>query len=523
MPVASAVGYVRSKNGQASARVIARLTTLGVTVAIGMLVLGSVVLLDARKDAWRQAQRASTNLVVALERDIARNLATYDLSLQGTMEVLRLPGSENANSELRRMALFDRASNAEYLGSVTIFGADGAIIASSTSSRTPTMDLADRDYFRIHREKADAGLFVSTPYRSRMRGGEPTMAISRRMSNADGGFGGVVVGALRLAYFGDLFAKLDLGSGGAVSLIRTDGLLMARYPVREGDVGRSLAGAETFRRFTEAPSGQFSAKASLDGVERLYTFRHVTGMPLIINVAMSVDDIYAAWWRKAWVIGSVLSLLCLATIALCLMFRREIVRRLEAEVALTQAAEQLSAMASTDALTGLANRRKFDTDLSREWLRAIRNKSPISLLMLDADCFKAYNDAYGHQGGDDVLRSIGAAIRRTVRRPTDVGGRYGGEEFVVLLPETELEGALGVAELIRRSVEGLALPHAGGPAGWVTVSIGATTAYPRPGDEQSRLVEEADAALYVAKRSGRNQVSPVRMVYTPVVLKLTAA
>lgn len=500
-----------------------RLTTFGIGVALGMLALGAIVLLDARRDAWVAAERAAANLVVALERDIARNLTTYDLSLQGVIEVLRHPGSEEADAELRRMALFDRAANAEYLGSILVVGPDGAILAASTSTSAPALDLADRDYFRIHRERPDAGLYVSRPYRSRLRNGDASIAISRRISDADGRFGGIVMGALRLAYFGDLFAKLDLGPGGTVTLFRIDGPLIARYPTREADVGRDVSGSETFTRLANAPSGQFTGISRLDGVERLFTFRRVASLPLVISVAASVDDIYAAWWRKALVIGSVLSLLCLATIALCLLFRREILCRLEAEGALTRAADQLAELATTDALTGLANRRKFDADLEREWLRAIRNQSPVSLLMLDADCFKAYNDHYGHQGGDEVLRSIGAAIRRRMRRPADTGARYGGEEFVVLLPEVGIDGALVVAELLRETVEGFALPHIGSPTGCVTVSIGVATAYPQAGEGQGRLVEEADVSLYDAKRGGRNRVCATKAGPVPSALHLVTA
>jgi diguanylate cyclase (GGDEF)-like protein len=235
---------------------------------------------------------------------------------------------------------------------------------------------------------------------------------------------------------------------------------------------------------------------------------------------MSVDDIYAAWWSRALVIGPVLVLLCAATMALCVLFRREMLRRIVAEHALTEAADKLLLMASTDSLTGLANRRTFDADLQREWRLAIRTQTPIALLMLDADNFKLFNDRYGHPDGDSVLQRIASCIRSQLRRPADRGVRYGGEEFVALLPDTELRGAVTIAESIRAAIAALAIAHEDAPGGRVTVSIGVASCYPVAGTAPASLVQAADAALYEAKHAGRNHVRiagslPAEAVWTP--------
>ncbi len=476
------------------------------SVAVGVLGLGALVLLDARADAWHQAEQASSNLTRALEGDIARNIHTYDLSLQGAVAALSQPGLDQATPEVRHMALFDRAGTAEYLGSVAVLDAEGTVVANSTSIVPERLNFADREYFRIHLEQPDAGLFISRPYRSRLRKGEPSIAVSRRLPGEGGRFGGVVAGALRLAYFQDLFSKLDLGLQGSVTLLRTDGTVIARHPFRDTDVGRDISNADTFRRVVAAPSGQFIGTAALDGVERLFTFRRVGDLPLILSVGVSTAEVYAAWWNKVRHLGSILLVLCGATVTLCLLFKRELLRRIEAERALTAAAERLSVMAATDGLTGLANRRQFDTTLNQEWRRASRNRTPISLLLLDADFFKAYNDRYGHQRGDEVLRGVAACIRTALLRPVDIGARYGGEEFAVLLPDTDAAGASTIAERIRCAVTDLEIPHAASPTEWATVSIGVSTAHPRHGQQAGLLVEEADRALYEAKRSGRNRV-----------------
>jgi diguanylate cyclase (GGDEF)-like protein/PAS domain S-box-containing protein len=173
--------------------------------------------------------------------------------------------------------------------------------------------------------------------------------------------------------------------------------------------------------------------------------------------------------------------------------------------------EKLRALSLTDGLTGLANRRAFDENFKREWLRTRRDGLPISLLLLDLDRFKAFNDRYGHQVGDDCLRAVAAAVRGSVR-VTDLAARYGGEEITVILPSTDSAGAVEAADKVRRAIEALWLPHKenvqGG--GWVTASIGAATALPRYGGtitSPESLLLAADNALYKAKRGGRNRVA----------------
>lgn len=483
------------------------LTALSMCVALGMLALGAAVLLDARNDAWRMAEQASDNLAMALARNIGRNVELYDLSLQGVTDALQQPGLDQVSPTIRHMTLFDRAASAEFLGSILVLDPAGSVIADSTSAVPHQLNLADRDYFQVHREQPDLGLFISRPYRSRLRGGDASISISRRLQGADGQFEGVVAGAMRLAYFQDLFAKLDLGARGAVSLFRTDGRMIARFPSGAENLGRDLSGTDTFRRFAAASSGHFTGTAAIDGVERLYSFRRIGGLPMIVSVGLATDEIFAAWRQKALAIGSVLVLLCGATLVLCALLRGELLRRVAAERELVETAEELMIVATTDGLTGLNNRRAFEQKLSQEWRRAARNELPVALLMLDADCFKAYNDHYGHQDGDLVLQSIASCIQQNIRRPADLGARYGGEEFSAILPETDLEGAHFIAERIRTAVSALAIPHANSPIGHVSVSIGVAVAYPHAGQSEGVLLRSADAALYDAKGSGRNRVS----------------
>jgi len=179
----------------------------------------------------------------------------------------------------------------------------------------------------------------------------------------------------------------------------------------------------------------------------------------------------------------------------------------EANRQLQEANLALDQLSRHDDLTGLANRRDLDETLAVEHRRALRAGEPLSLLLVDIDCFKAYNDTYGHQRGDAVLRAIAGALRAGAQRASDLVARYGGEEFVVLLPGLGRDAALERAESLRASAEKLRLSHQRSAAGpWVTVSIGTATMVPEPGDSPARLIAEADRALYAAKAAGRNRV-----------------
>jgi diguanylate cyclase (GGDEF)-like protein len=181
--------------------------------------------------------------------------------------------------------------------------------------------------------------------------------------------------------------------------------------------------------------------------------------------------------------------------------------RVKTHVQLKKQMSLLENMAFLDGLTGIANRRQFDQELEKEWRRMMRQNTPISLLLMDIDYFKKFNDHYGHAVGDDCLRHVAQTIAKVIKRPGDLVARYGGEEFAVILPNTNEPGAYAVAEAMRFAVDHLKLPHAASiGTDHVTISLGLTSEIPdRQGNLQD-LVNRADEALYRAKSSGRNQV-----------------
>jgi two-component system, chemotaxis family, response regulator WspR len=179
----------------------------------------------------------------------------------------------------------------------------------------------------------------------------------------------------------------------------------------------------------------------------------------------------------------------------------------ESEQRLAAANVQLKRLAEADSLTGIANRRRFDTVLQLEWQRALRTRRPLSLLICDVDCFKAYNDTYGHVMGDDCLQKVAGILNANLRRPADIAARYGGEEFALILPETEREGAIVVAHGCVEQIRELGLPHSrSDAASTVTISVGVATMVPAASEAAPALIAMADRAMYMAKEAGRNQV-----------------
>jgi len=162
-----------------------------------------------------------------------------------------------------------------------------------------------------------------------------------------------------------------------------------------------------------------------------------------------------------------------------------------------------------DSLTSIPNRRGFDIRMELEWNRAVRDKTPLGVMLMDVDRFKAYNDTYGHQQGDEALKAVAGAITKTLNRASDFAARWGGEEFIVLLPNTDLTGSINIAKRIRMNVSNLEIIALNGTRTGITVSIGVNARIPSPADTVNGVISLADKALYIAKESGRNMVSSI--------------
>lgn len=479
-------------------------------------------------------------------------------------------------------------------------------------------------------QSASRDALIGNPVKRRPGGGWIT-TVSRRFNHPDGSFAGLVLATIGTEYFSEFYEQFELGPNGAITLLNTAGIVLARSPDNGNYAGRDLSNTPLLRdRDSRPTNGVYYFKSPLDEVQRLSFYKQSDRFPLMVLATMAQDDVLAPWHKNA-VIRMLFVLVLTSLIAIIGFFLvRQLIRgqRLVSALAAKEAdfrllaekssdmvtrigldermqyvspssdrivgwkAEQLTgtpalagvnaedlpkvrdvvaalkrgdmtearlvyrtrhrdakevwiestmqvtrnldtgkidgvvaisrdvtqqknaeaklaALAILDGLTGLANRRRFDERLQEEWARACREGTSLSLLMVDVDHFKKFNDQYGHQAGDACLQTLAQVLATEARRPADLAVRYGGEEFAMLLPNTDAAGCKLVGEKIRRGLQQLSIPHALNiPSQRVTVSLGGTAIrlHADRTTESSSLVQMADRALYAAKEGGRDRL-----------------
>ncbi|QVW22391.1 sensor domain-containing diguanylate cyclase [Pseudomonas hormoni] len=494
---ASRPPHVSGKTGRPELMVI-----LGSSLTvIAILSIVTFLLIREHANAQQAATRSATTIAQLIDADVLRTVELYDLTLQGLIAASQRDDLKQVSAQIRHLVLFDRSTTARFKGDILLLDKYGEVLADSSLVEPKPGNFADRDYFLAHAFNRDTGMFISRPFKPRCDcedSDEWRISFSRRISSATGEFLGVAVASMRLGYFDQLFNSLNIGAGSALSIINDDGILLAQKPHLANDsIGKSFANRPNVQRILREHSGSFDSVSSVDHEQRLYTFSRVGNLPLTVIVALSGNDVFAAWERTAIVISGATGVLCIGLLWLTWLLCRELRLRHNAE-------QELAQLAATDALTGVANRRTLDQTLRHEWFRAQRSGKPLSVLMIDADHFKAFNDQHGHQAGDDALRALAKVIAENVRRPADLVARYGGEEFSVVLAETDSAGAQQIAEHIRVAVE--QLPFVAGVESPITVSIGISTWTSTTDTSLEQLLFAADKALYQAKESGRNRV-----------------
>jgi diguanylate cyclase (GGDEF)-like protein len=468
---------------------------------IAILSIVTFLLIREHANAQQAATRSATTIAELIDADVLRTVELYDLTLQGLIAAAQRDDLKQVSAQIRHLVLFDRSTTARYKGEILLLDKDGEVLADSSLIEPKSGNYADRDYFLAHTINRSTGMFISRPYKPHCdcaHSDKWQISLSRRIASSTGDFLGVAVASMRLAYFDQLFNSLDIGTGSTLAIINDDGILLAQKPfLEDNSLGKSFADRPNVARMLREGSGSFDGVSSVDQQRRLYTFSRVGNLPLTVIVALSSDEVFAAWKRTAIVISGATGVLCIGLLWLTWLLCRELRLRHDAE-------QELSQLAATDALTGVANRRTLDQTLRHEWFRAQRSGKPMSVLMIDADHFKAFNDRHGHQGGDEALRSLADVITANVHRPADLVARYGGEEFSVILAETDSKGAQKIAEHIRAQVE--QLPLAQGDESPMTVSIGISTWTTASETSLEQLLFAADKALYQAKERGRNRV-----------------
>ncbi|CAG2139302.1 sensor domain-containing diguanylate cyclase [Cupriavidus plantarum] len=471
--------------------IVGVLGTLLTLVAFGISVL---TLWSARDTALVHAHETSRNVAAVLVNDIARTMDSSNQSLQMLIAALARAGIRAMDPTTRHEVLFNGTAAARYVTGMGVTDDRGQLIDGCCSS-THKWDFSDRDYFRIHRAARDVGLYVSAAYRARSRGGVEAIALSRRIDRDDGAFAGVAVLAIDVDYFRQLLAQLDVGRSGVTAIVRTDGSVIARNPSSAVVPASNLRQSPTFPRMVNEPSGFYEARSPIDGVVRLYTYRRVPGTPFIAVVAPAKEEALASWARLCWGVGSASFAISVAFCTVVWLLSFALRDRVRAQ-------DHLMELTQTDSLTGLRNRRALSTALESEWARLQRDDGYLSVIFVDADNFKDYNDRFGHATGDDALRLLASHLLRHARQHNGLAARYGGEEFVVVLPDTGASDGLRIAEAIRHDVE----HHRASALPPFTVSIGGATTRGSSSGSIDNLTRSADDALYQAKREGRNRV-----------------
>jgi diguanylate cyclase (GGDEF)-like protein len=467
-----------------------------------------------RQTQIAQAEVASSNVarMVGLQVEAAMNSA--GMALADIAERVAHEGTDPA-AQARLAAHLGALVNAfPDLHGLFVYGPDGEWLATSLGRQVKGNN-ADREYFQYHQTHKGPGLYFGKPVKSRSTG-RWVIPISRGIYGGDGTFLGVAVVTLRINFFERIYDELNIGDNGTVVLMLADGTVVYRRPFDEKLIGADLSGGNIFKALRSRSVGSAFLTAKVDGLVRLYSFRRLKDVPMLVAVGRTKDDILASWRRSSTLIGVAVLLICTIFAAFAAKLIRQLLIRDELDRQLRVRAGQLEqhniglhALAHTDQLTQLANRRRFDELLAQELRRGERGATPVSLLLMDLDFFKQFNDKYGHVAGDECLRSAASVLASEIVRSGDLAARYGGEEFAVIMPNTGADGAIAVAERIRVALAALRIPHQHSATGVVTASFGVATAAPgRAGAyDPIDLIEQADRQLYVAKNNGRNRVA----------------
>ena len=501
-----------------------------------------------------ERMEAAHKEVLALARRTAA--AQYDVivSTRTLLQVLAAARVSSPTDPACSATLKNIAEPDQWIRVLSVANLAGKIVCSS-SPIALGLDLSKRPHF-VHALKT--GNFVLSDYFLGTRDRTPFIVAALPQRGADGKIESVVLATLDLTWIGQIAGTLASRSGSMMLVVDGKGTVLAHQPNVENWVGRPLADDPLVKAMLT--HGEGVAEASLGGKRYIFAYVDLPGSSAHVAFGLDEKDVLgrvdAAMWLAFAELGVVAGLVLLGIwfgaerllvrpIRL-LAARAGRIGRGENKAKLAQlpwAAEfvplavalddmagkldtreqelrdindQLRELAQLDSLTCLANRRMFNAQLQAQWKSAVKHRRPLSVLMIDVDHFKPFNDRYGHVQGDACLRKVGEVLKArtkarsdtvtTVCDDTHLAARYGGEEFAVLLPGTTLKEAAVVGERLRRAVEDLLISHGGAPCGFLSISVGVASVVPNEQDDPQDLTEAADMCLYEAKQRGRNAV-----------------
>lgn len=470
--------------------------------SIGVVVVTLTLVSEDRKHEIMHASLTMQSLAMVLSKEADSTLTLADTVLTGLIKDLDLHHLDAFSNEQKLFAALDQQrqilegdGEAPSFAHLFILGPDGDNVANSVSYPTSRVNAADRTYFIHHRDHKSSDLHISQPKYSKITQ-ERIIFLTKRLEDAAGAFMGIIGIHLKLRHFDHIFSTLGLAPGGTVTVIRTDGWGIFRYPMAESFFHKSIQDHAGFQKMMSRKSGYLEViQSPYDAASRVAGFYASDKYPLLSVVTVTLDSVLINWLRNTTRTTLVAAVGLFVILALAFFAHR-------------QGAHLIYALrlSSHDSLTGLHNRRAFDERIDEEWRRAMRGEYPLSLLFVDVDFFKAYNDEYGHRAGDKCLKAIARAMEKDFARGGEMITRYGGEEFVIVLPNTDLDAAEKSANRLREAVQNLEIEHRkSSVCSTVTISIGVASLVPSQQTNKEDLVEMADNALYAAKHGGRNQ------------------
>ena len=448
------------------------------------------------------------NFSQAMSAHVFASIQFMDLSListAGTIKAISNDSQISPEAIKQSLEAVGRMSDANFW--VIFIDVHGRAIAASNNLPVAGVSYADRPYFTEQVKNNDLGLYVDGPIigkTSKRR----IFAMSRRVTSSTGQFLGVVVALVDPASFAKVFNDALFDSSLNITLSHTKGKVIARVPRFEESFATDISGSPLFKRLAVAPSGSYEAKSVIDGENRIYAYKTIANLPLVLTVGMSSKSLIAGITND--VFGEAVGLI---VVILVLLFGgnyalRNFLQVLTSEEkyrrsneALEAAQESLTRLVRLDTLTGLPNRNALYDRLTQALARSRRNGTKVGCLYMDIDHFKQINDTFGHAGGDELLKQFSARVQGCVRQ-TDSFARLAGDEFVAVIEDLEQPDAVGL--VASKIIEVMQSPFLiEGVSRSVTASIGVAIANSQTDDPDS-LLRKADAALYCAKHDGKN-------------------
>ena len=495
---------------------IRSITLAGIVLIAAVLGISIWTLRQDWNDTVRQSEETATNLALSQARQAEDTFLQTELAMREMQRDVESQLVTGINSRNLSQTMRELQGRLPQLHGLFYYDAQGKWIATSASQIPADINNSDREYFRFQRDNPRNSIHLGPVIRSRSTG-DLVIPVSLRISDALRGFQGVLLATVKVDYFRHFYAYYEMGAKDVLVLMLADSSVLYARPMPDSFIGKDLSSSHLFQQMlqgTNRGSGQWTS--ALDGKPRIFGFARSDRYPLVVAAGYDTHSLFIKW-MKGRVQDVLLSLALLsAIVAMGVFVLRQARHSLHYQFELTSLRDELSAanhalnrLAHADALTGLANRRAFDRYLNECILAADKHNEPVSLVMIDIDYFKRYNDTYGHVAGDECLKRVAQAINAISLRGTDLVARYGGEEFAIVLPGADIEHAMSVAAAAVQAVREQDIIHDSSllASQRVTLSAGcASLNTERENRSAQLLIRQADMALYSAKQAGRNQV-----------------